>query len=305
MRPEGTRVYLGEEARRREALLGALARLFDEAGYAPVEVPALEAQDPAHPLYARAFKLVDKTGEVLMLRSEFTTALAKALLAEGRARREGRYRYAGRLWLREATAEVGRLREFTQVGVELVGVSSPEADAELLALAYRALEAAGVGRAVIEVGLPSFVHDLLEAARLPAEDCEALRRAVDRKAVPELADLLDRFGVTGRVRQAILALPDLYGGPEVLAEAERVALSERAKLDLAWLAEVRRRVSEVPMIFDFGMARRFDYYTGLTFRAYTPDFGLPLLGGGRYDGGLLPFAAGFALGLERLMEAAA
>ncbi len=305
MRPEGTRVYLGEEARRREALAGKLVRLFDAHGYAPAEVPALEAQDPAHPLYARAFKLVDKTGEVLMLRSEFTTALARALAAEGLAEAEGRYRYFGKLWLREASAEVGRLREFTQIGVELVGVSSPEADAELLALAYEALKAAGAERAVIEVGLPAFVHDLLEAARLPAEDCEALRRAVDKKAVPELAALLDRFGVSGRVREAILALPDLYGGPEVLAEAERAALSERAKLDLAWLAEVRRRVPGVPMIFDFGMARRFDYYTGLTFRAYTPDFGLPLLGGGRYDGGLLPFAAGFALGLERLMEAAA
>jgi len=304
VRPEGTRVYLGAEARRREALIGALNRLFDAHGYQPVEVPALEAQDPAHPLFDRAFKLVDKTGEVLALRSEFTTALAKALLTEGLAEKEGRYRYAGKLWLREASAEVGRLREFTQVGVELVGVSSPEADAELLALAFEALRVAGAGRAVIEVGLPAFVHDLLDAARLPEDRCEALRRAVDKKAVPELAELLARFGVKGRIREAILALPDLYGGEEVLAEARRHALSERAKLDLDWLEAVRRRLPEVPLIFDFGMARRFDYYTGLTFRAYTPDFGLPLLGGGRYDGGLLPFAAGFAMGLERLMEVA-
>jgi ATP phosphoribosyltransferase regulatory subunit len=56
---------------------------------------------------------------------------------------------------------------------------------------------------------------------------------------------------------------------------------------------------------DLSMARRLAYYTGLTFRAYTPDFGQPLLGGGRYDGSLLPAAAGFSIGLERLMRAVA
>jgi ATP phosphoribosyltransferase regulatory subunit len=57
-------------------------------------------------------------------------------------------------------------------------------------------------------------------------------------------------------------------------------------------------------MIDLSMARRLSYYTGLTFRAYTRDFGQPLLGGGRYDGALLPAAAGFSLGLERLMRAA-
>ncbi|BAW01645.1 ATP phosphoribosyltransferase [Thermus thermophilus] len=51
------------------------------------------------------------------------------------------------------------------------------------------------------------------------------------------------------------------------------------------------------------MARRYEYYSGIFFRAYTPGFGLPLLGGGRYDGALFPKAAGFALGVERLLEA--
>ena len=57
------------------------------------------------------------------------------------------------------------------------------------------------------------------------------------------------------------------------------------------------------LLIDLGMARRLAYYTGVTFRAYTFDFGQPLLGGGRYDGALLPLAAGFAIGLERLLSA--
>jgi ATP phosphoribosyltransferase regulatory subunit len=59
----------------------------------------------------------------------------------------------------------------------------------------------------------------------------------------------------------------------------------------------------VPLLLDLGRARLLTFYTGLNFQAYTPDFGLPLLGGGRYDGAMLPYAAGFALGLERVIEA--
>ena len=304
MRPEGTRTYLGAEAREREELVSRLLALFDRWGYEPVELPALEPFDPAHPHAERAFKLVDKGGDVLMLRSDFTTSLARTL--SGGSRRGGplRLRYAGKLWLREAASEPGRLREFTQVGVELVGVSSPAADAELLTLAWEALEAAGVEEAVLELGLPSFVRDILEAARLPSRETERLRRAVDKKAVPELSELLDQYQVAGRVREAILALPDLYGGREVLAEARRHALSERAKLDLDWLEAVLGALPPgIRLLFDLGMARRYDYYSGLTFRAFSPAHGFPLLGGGRYDGAMLPFAAGFALGLERLLGA--
>ena len=305
MRPEGTRTYLGDEARAREACVRRLSELFAAWGYEPVELSALEPFDPAHPNAERAFKLVDRTGDVLMLRSEFTTALIRALLAEGLPKGPARFRYAGPLWLREAPSELGRLREFVQVGVELVGVSSPAADAELLELAWAALEVAGVEGAVLEVGLPSFVRDTLEAARLPAEVTERLRRAVDKKAVPELVELLEAHGVKGRVREAVLALPDLFGGREVLEEARAHALSERAKLDLEWLEAVLARLpAGIRLVFDLGMARRYDYYSGLTFRAFAPALGFPLLGGGRYDGAMVPFAAGFALGLERLLEAA-
>ncbi|AEB10901.1 ATP phosphoribosyltransferase regulatory subunit [Marinithermus hydrothermalis] len=301
---EGTRYHLPPEAHLRQQLLERLRDLFYAWGYEPIELPALEVHDLTHPLERRAFKLVDRNGQVLMLRSEFTTAVARLVRAYPEAVLPVRYQYAGPLWLREADAELGRMREHTQVGLELIGVSSPEADAELLELAWEALKVAGVPEARIEVGLPSFVRDILEAARLPEDATEALRRAVDRKNTPELEALVEAHRLRGRVREAILALPDLYGGVEVLREARGYALSERARIDLDWLERVLELLPEgLEVLLDLGKARRYEYYTGIHFRAYTPDFGLPLMGGGRYDGGLLPFAAGFALGLERLMEA--
>ncbi|ADR35834.1 ATP phosphoribosyltransferase regulatory subunit [Oceanithermus profundus DSM 14977] len=303
--PEGTRYYLPPEAQARLQLTARWRELFAAWGYAPVELPALEIFDPAHPLAERAFKLVDKSGRVLALRSEFTTALVRMAQTQDLGPAPQRLQYAGRLWLRDSEVGLGRMREFAQVGVEVFGASSPRIDAELIALAAEALAAAGLAGARIEVGLPAFVADLLDATGLEPEPVRRLHAAIDRKNTPELAERLERYGVRGALAEALLALPDLFGGREVLAAARRHAVSERARIDLDWLEEVLALLpAGVEPLFDLGMARAYDYYSGIHFRAYTPDFGLPLLGGGRYDGAGVPFAAGFALGLERVLEAA-
>lgn len=290
--------------RLRSSLILRLSELFYAWGYEPLGLPALELHSEAHPQAARAFKLVDKNGHVLALRSEFTTAVSEMVKSDPPIAWPARYQYAGPLWLRETDSELGRMREYTQAGLELIGISTPEADAEVLELAFEALVTAGLADARIEVGLPSFVRDLLEATRLGDDDLAVLQQAVDQKNTPELASALRSFGMQGRVYQALLALPDLYGDQDILAEAEAIALSERARIDLQRLKKTLSLLSphHRPLL-DLGMARRYEYYTGLTFRAYTRDFGLPLLGGGRYGGSGTPFAIGFALGLERVQEA--
>jgi len=165
------------------------------------------------------------------------------------------------------------------------------------------LHLVGFSEARIEVGLPALVRDLLDATGLPSSQKERLRQAIHRKNSPALTALLTGYQVQPSLQKALLALPDLYGGREVLEEARRLPLSGKAQADLDWLEAVLALLPEVPLLLDLGRARLLNFYTGLNFQAYTPDFGLPLLGGGRYDGALLPYAAGFALGLERVMEA--
>lgn len=305
MIPEGTRYFLPPEARLRRELQERLAGLLYGWGYEPVELPSLEVYDPQHTLAERSFKLVDKTGEVLALRSEFTTAVAGLLHSNGQfsSGQPVRMQYAGTLWLREASAELGRSREFSQIGAELIGVSSPQADAEVLELAWEALRLIGFPEAKIEVGLPALVRDLLDSTGLTNVQKELLRQAIHRKNSPELGFWLEDYQVHPGLQRAIQALPDLYGGREVLEEARKLPLSGRAQADLDWLEAVLNLLPEVPLLLDLGRARLLTFYTGLNFQAYTPDFGLPLLGGGRYDGAMLPYAAGFALGLERVMEA--
>lgn len=300
--PNGTRDVMPDEFALREHLRAALSELFRLWGYVGVELPALEYASAAHPLDDRAFKLIDTDGQVLALRSEFTTAMGRLV----RTRYPTgpfplRLQYGGRLWLRAQTSELGRLREFTQVGVELIGVETVQADVELLALAKAALEKIGV-QADLEVGYPGFVDAVLEDAGLHGEAREALHDAIDRKSGADISLRATREGLTQETTRALHRLTDLYGGPEMLDEAAQLATGARARAAVAHLRAVAA-ACDFPLLFDLGVSRRYGYYTGLTFRAYVEGLNQPVLGGGRYalEGGLP--GAGFAMGLERLVRA--
>lgn len=301
--PEGTRDVLPPEWTWREHLRTRLVAEFAAWGYRGVEVPALEFASESHPQNARAFKLIDSGGQVLALRSEFTTAIGRLVRVRfPQGPFPLRLQYVGRLWLRTLTSELGRLREFGQVGVELIGVATPQADAELLRLGTQALNAVGVP-AVMEVGHPGFVDAVLEDAGLAEAARDALHDAIDRKSGADVDLLAAAHGLTPEVTRVLHTLTDLYGGPEVLAQARRLARGERARAAVAHLEAVAA-LSGGELLFDLGASRRYGYYTGITFRAYAEGLNQPLLGGGRYDLGGLP-GAGFAIGLERLTEVAA
>ena len=306
--PDGTRYVLPDDAARRVEVVAALRTLYRAWGYDLVEVPALERYDPVHPREAQSFKLSDRDSGVLALRSDFTPALAQLVRAHfpavaGGARRPLRWQYAGTVW-HAIDPELARTREFTQVGLELIGVSNARADAEIIHLARESVRAVGL-RPRLEVGNPGFVRALLDAADVPPGLRDAAADAIDRKDRRDLADLLSGVACDDpRAQRALLAVPDLYGGIEVLEHARQVAPWPAAQREIDRLAGVLAEFEDASeLMLDLAMARRLSYYTGVTFRAYTPDFGQPLLGGGRYDGALLPAAAGFSIGVERLLQA--
>lgn len=307
--PDGMRFVPPEAAAAREDALRRLAELYASWGYLPVEVPAIEHHDPSHPREAQSFKLTDRGSDVLALRSDFTPALARLVAATFPSVAAGehrplRLRYAGTVW-HAHHPELAGTREFTQVGIELVGVSNARADAEIIHLARESVRVVGLAPR-LEVGNPAYVRALLDAAEVPREHQLALADAIDRKDRADVIALIGALGLRGRAADAILHAPDLYGDEGVLEEARRLAPSAAAVQAVDRLEGVLAEFEDASeLLLDLGLARRLSYYTGVTFRAYTLDYGQPLLGGGRYDGALLPVAAGFSLGLERLMGAVA
>jgi len=305
--PDGTRFVPPGAARARAEALAKLHELYRLWGYALVEAPSLERYDPAHPRSEQSFKLSDRDSGVLALRSDFTPALAQLVRTSFPAAAAGeslalRLRYSGTVW-HAIDPELARTREFTQVGIELVGVSHARADAELIHLARESVRAVGLVPRV-EIGNPGFVRALFDVARVPAAHRDAMADAIDRKDRSDIARLVEELGLAGGPAAALLEVPDLYGMGDVLAEARRLAPWEETRVEIDRLAGVMEQFEDdSELLLDLGMARRLTYYTGVTFRAFTFDYGQPLLGGGRYDGALLPYAAGFSIGLERLMAA--
>ncbi len=306
--PDGTRTHLPGSAAARAALRRSLRELYAAWGYQAVEVPMLERYDPAHPRAEQAFAFADRDGGLLSLRSDFTPALARLVreawphAADPDVHRPVRLQVAGPVW-HAAMPELARTREFTQVGVELIGVRHPRADAELIHLARESVRRVGL-RPRVEIGSPGFVRALMDEAEVPAAARPGLADAIDRKDLADVEGRLGRAGARGSAADALVAVPDLYGSIDRLDRAERVAAGDASRAALAYLRGVLEEFEDASeLILDLGMARRLAYYTGVTFRAYTVDFGQPLLGGGRYDGAWLPYAAGFALGLERLAAA--
>ena len=298
-----------EEAARRSALCDLLRDEFRLWGYREVAPPTLGyletfTRGAGAGTADRLFKLTDRGGELLALRPDFTLPVAR--LAATRllmAARPLRLAYVGSVFRGQEEGQ-GRLREFTQAGVELLGEEAPDADAEVIALAASCLRRAGTAGAVLHIGHLDFIDDALQP--LPSGLRDEVRDHLYRKAFVEL----DALDLPAALRRLLRALPDLRG-PDVLRRARPLAASPRSARALEELAGLMERVREYGVGdlvgIDLGIIRDFRYYTGVVFEAYGSGSGYPLLGGGRYDGLLERFgtpaaATGFAVGVERLLS---
>jgi ATP phosphoribosyltransferase regulatory subunit len=300
--PDGTRFTLPDEATSKADVVSKLQKLYRTWGYQLIDVPALEKYDPSHPRAHQSFKFADQDGGVLALRSDFTPALSQMVRANYPENTPLRFQYCGDVW-QAVKPDFNATREFTQIGLELVGVSNARADAELIHLARESLRTVGLNPRV-ELGNPSFVKTLFDLAEIDETKRDALADAIDRKDQRTLQSLLEPMNLAKDLHHALLNVVDLYGDIHMLKEAHKLTPWPETTRELERLDEIISEFEDSSeLLLDLGMARRLSYYTGVTFRAYTFDFGQPLIGGGRYDGALLPYAAGFSLGIERLMRA--
>jgi ATP phosphoribosyltransferase regulatory subunit len=309
--PPGTRDVLPDEMRELRAISERMRSTFEAAGYGEVHTPALEYEEvlrrgEEHAAGAR-YRTFDEQGSVLALRSDMTIPIARVVATRFTdAEPPLRFCYFAHAW-RAVERGVGEPREFLQGGLELIGLEGPEGDAEVLALTVAALDAAGLRRHRVGVGDGSLYRRLLSALEVPEDRHLPLLECLSRRDLVGL----DRFvaDLGDRERELLVGIPELRGGPEVLARADGpVAEAVEGLRALYGLLEERGVAERV--IFDLGLVRELGYYTGAVFEVYDPAVGFALGGGGRYDellgrfGRDLP-ACGIALDLQRVHQAQA
>ncbi len=317
--PEGVSDALPAECARRRDIEGRILERFSLCGYDEVRTPALEYfslfQGPGGPRESAVIKTLDHTGRILALRPEFTTPIAR--LVSTRMRDSVlplRLCYLGVAFDNQHDHAGMRRTEFTQAGVEMLGLGGAFADAEVIALAASIMETVGLTDYLIDIGQVDFFKGLMEEAGLGSDLAEELRMAVEQKDSLSMEMLLRSVDVSGDVSGKIMALPSLYGGPEVIRRAMDMTRSPRCRVALNNLAAVYDILVGYGLAehitLDLGMVHSINYYTGAIFRGISGQLGAPILSGGRYDALMKEFgmdvpATGFALGVERLIEAVA
>ncbi len=306
--PRGTYDLYGEKLNRIRALEETIRQLCADYGYSEIRTPIFEHTE----LFARGmgegtdvvqkemYTFEDKKGRSITLKPEGTAGTVRAYL-------ENKL-YADiqpvKLFyitpaFRYEKPQAGRLRQFHQFGVELLGAEHPLADAEVIAFGYRLLQRAGLKKVVLHL-------NSLGGAESAA--------AYKKELLHFLQGAQDQLCPTCRQRMEKNPLRVLdckeEGCKQMVKEAPRMLdyLTER---DAAHFAEVQAllQVMEVPFVIDPQIVRGLDYYTGTVFEFVSEEIGAQstICGGGRYDnlvseiGGAPTSAVGFGVGMERLL----
>jgi len=314
--PDGVSDMLPEDCLTKRGLEQKIRTLFASSGYQEIETPGIEFYD----VYASGnfvtqdnlYKLCDQEGRILSLRYDGTVPVGRLAATLFRdippplrlSYIENMYRF------RESGG--GRQREFCQAGVELLGISSAQADAEVIALAISAALETGITDLQISIGQAEFFRGLMEEWDIPSEDAEEISRHIDQKDTVALEKAADRFGLSSAAKETLLLIPALFGTYDTLDEFEKRVASPRAGAALRNVREILDILDDYGytkyVSVDLGMLRSLDYYTGMIFKGFTYEIGFPIISGGRYDKVVSVFgrdlaAVGFSLSLNLCMTA--
>ncbi|HEX2889990.1 ATP phosphoribosyltransferase regulatory subunit [Vineibacter terrae] len=276
------------EARAMELVMGRLAA----HGYQRVKPPLVEFEEsllggPGAALSKDTFRLMDPVSQRMMgVRPDMTVQVARIAVTRLKdAARPLRLSYAGNV-IRVRGSQLRPERQFAQVGAELIGPDSAEADAETVLLAVEALRAVGVANLSVDLNLPTLVTALCRALALPGAVIARLRRALERKDEDAVRRALETRTATdlfvgllrcvGQAEPGIATLKALDLPAEARSEAERLALA---------VSLVRAAAPDLRLTIDPVEYRGLEYQTGVSFTFYALDTRGELGRGGRYRAG--------------------
>lgn len=315
--PEGVRDIYGTEYQRKLAVEEKLHRTITGYGYDSIQTPTFEFFDvfskeigttPSKELY----KFFDKEGNTLVLRPDFTPSIARCAakyFMEDSA--PIRFCYMGNTFTNTSNLQ-GKLKEVTQMGAELIGDASVEADAELVSLVIEALKSTGLEQFQVSIGQVEYFKGLCGEAGLDEDTENDLREFISGKNYFAAQELLEERAVSEPYRSILLKVADIFGNMNSLSEAKALVTNQRsikAIERLEKLYEVLKLYGvEQYVSFDLGMLSKYHYYTGMIFKAYTYGLGDAVVKGGRYDNLLHQFgkdapAIGFMVVVDDLLEA--
>lgn len=299
-----------------ERLIATLRNRFTTYGYKQIQTPIFEPYD----LYTTVngtirldemIKVIDQSGKVLVMRPDVTIPITQQIAAKHRSiAEEIRYFYVTDVF-RQTPGEENN-KERTQAGIEYFGYNTPEADAEVLALAIHILKDLKLANFTLEIGHAGFTKELIAALNLSDKDLDQFKQLIQAKNIAGMKLFLADLSIDPKLRYALENIPLLYGdAPDVIKRAKEIAFNESMQSKLQTLEKVYEVLQAYGVaqhtVIDLGLINNMDYYSDIIFQGFTGNIGKPILMGGRYDqladqfNASIP-AIGFACDINSLLD---
>ncbi|MDD1626717.1 MAG: ATP phosphoribosyltransferase regulatory subunit [Methylococcaceae bacterium] len=292
--PDGIEEILPEEAKHLENLRRELLELFACWGYDLVIPPFIDFLDSlltgsGHDLDLQTFKLTDQiSGEMLGVRADMTPQVARIDAHNLKYEWPTRLCYVGTI-LHTRGDPLEKTRSPMQIGAELYGHAGRESDVEVIRLMLEMLAITGLQNVHLDLGHVGIYRALSRQAALTDLQESELFDVLQRKARPELKELMDSYAIDSDLKVMLLKLPELNGGKDTINKARAVLLKanddvKNALADLEAIAEkLATYFPSLPVSFDLAELRGYHYHTGMVFAAFIPSVGREIARGGRYD----------------------
>jgi ATP phosphoribosyltransferase regulatory subunit len=314
--PLGTQLLFGKAAKKRRRVEGDIFTIFEHWGYEEIIPPMFDYYDVfskgmGADLEDTLYRFIDREGNILALRPEFTSLVAKSVATRlADQPKPLRLCYCGEV-LRYEPPRGGRQREFFQIGVEHIGGEPIRSDAEVILVAIESLKKLGIHEFQINLGAIGYFAGIVERIDFTRGDLDKIKMLIDLKDSVGLKAELEQLSLSERRKNIILSLVHLTGTSDIIATARQLVSNDKSVQALdnldALMAELRKHKVAEHITIDLSEVRGIDYYTGTIFKIYVPGLGFEIGGGGRYDNLLKNFgcdfaAVGFSFSLERLIS---
>ncbi len=317
--PEGVEDINAIQYEKKEWIQLKIKEVFKRFGYKQILTPTFEYYDLFSEIDSAIdtedmYKLIDASGKILVLRPDVTIPIARMAATKYKSINENlKFMYFTSVF-RSSDFRAGGKREFVQAGVEYLGNSNPEADAEVIVTAINSLTHMGFENIHIDIGQTDYFKGIMNEIEIAPEIKNSIRQLIENKNFADLGILLDSLDIESTYKDLLMEVPYLYGDFEEIAQrANQRAMNDTMKKSAKNLLEIHKIIDAYGykkyVFADLGLINHLDYYSGMIFKGYVGNFGTPILSGGRYDDLFKKFgkevpAIGFGMNVDAMLEAA-
>lgn len=313
--PRGTRDFTPEEMQKRRYVEIVIRKTFQTYGYREVQTPTFETLElftakSGEIIIDELYSFEDKGGRNLALRPELTAPVIRFYVDKLQMEPKPLKLYYFGNCYRYDRPQKGRYREFKQAGCEIIGTGTPEALAELIAMAYKILENTGLKNLKLNIGNLNLLSKIFKQLKLTKDQIKYITPLIDKSMFEDLFSALRDFGIDSDDANNLLKILQTSDVNEI----NKYLKDDDAKQELVKLVDILKFLRKSFKIRNFqiqmSIVRGLDYYKGVVFEIEAPELGAEkqLCGGGEYE--LIPLfegketpTAGFAIGFDRTIVA--